>query len=821
MEIAYCDNCGYQIPANDVSAGKAGVADYGKIYCAKCAPLFKFTTTALQKIVLPSNAIGDEVTGEFSAVKEPVPAGQSETKFYFCEKCGKRITDKEIELGLGRDKKLKGVYCKQCAVGVMTIDFAAVKVAPHKTPAHLPKAQSTQTPPASVAKKGSAFGLAPAAPTSGAKKGSAFGIPAATPASSTKKGSAFNIAAASRLSTQPHDKPSERILAHGNRTARRGERQGVPAVAITLAVVAVLLVIVLVFTSGDNGTRSAQTRPTNKSGEQAVSPLPEPAPIAPKPRDSLISKPLPEKPQPPPPVAAPQNPDPEILAKADFDKLVKFEGLGDDDTAGQIAAVETFLKKHGESTFAEAARVLMRTLKKSLPAQPAPIAQTTEPAAKPVAPAMDTPRKEKSDLAEIQALRQRAIDALRAKAGATVTLTLRGTKMTGTVKDDPAHNDLALALRDGPEMTIKADQLDAQDVDSFAPVETGENKAIDLRRRGLLFLAAGETAKAEAYLIQARDAGLGNAIAPDLERIAAVKLNDKESVALEAWKKAEGLFSKKNWKEARQSYQTFQREHARSAALASNAETLKKRLETIDEALGPISLDMGGGVKMELMLIPAGEFEMGSNDGGKNEKPVHKVKISGPFHMGKYVVTQAQYEKVMGNNPSHFKDENLPVETVTYIDAEEFCKKVSKITGKPIRLPTEAEWEYACRAGTKTKFNTGDNDAALEQAGWFVGNSNNKTHPVGQKNPNAWGLYDMHGNVWQWCEDWYEEDFYVKSDAENPHGPANGSHRTARSGSFGGSSGDCRSALRYYFVPSDYGRSIGFRVVVAPASSKP
>jgi len=414
------------------------------------------------------------------------------------------------------------------------------------------------------------------------------------------------------------------------------------------------------------------------------------------------------------------------------------------------------------------------------------------------------------------------MEALRAKNGTVVTLK-KGT-MTGTVKVETNKDGVALVLKEGPELTLSTSQLDADDVNGLLLSETGASKAEDLRRRGLLFLAAGETAKAEDYFIKARDTGLGNAVVPYLERIAALKLEIREGTALEAWKKAEGLFASKNWKAAKQDYEIFQRDYIGSAALANNVETLKKRLEAIDDALGApkvISVDFGSGVKMELMLIPAGEFMMGSNDGEDNEKPVHKVKISRPFYMGKYVVTQAQFERVMGKNPSQFKGENLPAEMVNYIDAKEFSKKVSSLTGKSIRLPTEAEWEYACRAGTKTKFNTGDNDAALEQAGWFKDNSENKTHPVGQKKPNAWGLYDMHGNVWQWCEDWFGEDSYTKSPAEDPQGLPKGANRILRGGGYCWLNWFCNSAYRRRFAPVDREGGVGFRVVVAPASRTP
>jgi formylglycine-generating enzyme required for sulfatase activity len=222
---------------------------------------------------------------------------------------------------------------------------------------------------------------------------------------------------------------------------------------------------------------------------------------------------------------------------------------------------------------------------------------------------------------------------------------------------------------------------------------------------------------------------------------------------------------------------------------------------------------------MKLVLIPAGKFLMGSPEDEKdrleNEGPRHEVTISKAFHIGAYDVTQEQYERIMGTNPSQFKGAQNPVENVSWDDAAEFCKKLSQATGKTVRLPTEAQWEYACRAGSKTRFSYGDDPdyANLGDYAWYNANSESKTHPVGQKKPNAWGLYDVHGNVWQWCSDWYA-DSYANANNTNPEGPGTGSNRVLRGGSWDYTPQRCRSALRYWFAPDFRSTLFGFRVVV-------
>ena len=239
---------------------------------------------------------------------------------------------------------------------------------------------------------------------------------------------------------------------------------------------------------------------------------------------------------------------------------------------------------------------------------------------------------------------------------------------------------------------------------------------------------------------------------------------------------------------------------------------------------GELVLDLGGGVKLELVLIPAGKFKMGSPAGEKDRiesETQHEVTLSKPFYMGKYVVTQEQYEKVMGASPNFFKGAKNPVESVSWYDAQDFCKKLSTTSGKTVRLPTEAEWEYACRAGSTTAYCFGDNENGLTEYAWYGSNSDGKTHPVGEKKSNAWGLYDVHGNVWEWCQDLYAN--YPVGAATDPQGAAQqGAFRVLRGGCWIYFPRICRSAYRYYYVPGYRPHGIpGFRVVVGVSFRTP
>jgi formylglycine-generating enzyme required for sulfatase activity len=234
-------------------------------------------------------------------------------------------------------------------------------------------------------------------------------------------------------------------------------------------------------------------------------------------------------------------------------------------------------------------------------------------------------------------------------------------------------------------------------------------------------------------------------------------------------------------------------------------------------------------VGMKLVLIPKGTFMMGSpieEEGADDDEEQHQVTISKDYYLGVTEVTQGQYEKVMGTNPSHFQkrvirksDSSMyPVESVSWKDAVEFCKKLSELpeekkAGRVYRLPTEAEWEYACRAGSKTAYSFGADSRSLGDYAWFGGNSGQQTHPVGEKKANAWGLYDMHGNVWEWCSDWY--GVYPKGSVSDPSGPSEGSGRVLRGGSWYLGAADCRSAFRIRRGPSLRLNDGGFRVALS------
>jgi len=218
-----------------------------------------------------------------------------------------------------------------------------------------------------------------------------------------------------------------------------------------------------------------------------------------------------------------------------------------------------------------------------------------------------------------------------------------------------------------------------------------------------------------------------------------------------------------------------------------------------------------------MVVIEGGQFDMGSTE-AEDEQPVHRVTLQ-DFEMSAMPVTQAQYEAVMGNNPSRFKGEDLPVESVSWHDARKFCEMLSKKTGRDYRLPSEAQWEYACRAGSTKRYCFGDDESQLADYAWYAKNSESTTYPVGKKKPNNWGLYDMHGNVWEWCLDhWHESYRNAPNDGSAWQTADEGSGRVIRGGSWSGSAESCRCSYRGWFSPGDRSGYLGFRVVLVPSS---
>jgi len=244
-----------------------------------------------------------------------------------------------------------------------------------------------------------------------------------------------------------------------------------------------------------------------------------------------------------------------------------------------------------------------------------------------------------------------------------------------------------------------------------------------------------------------------------------------------------------------------------------------------------MTLDLGG-VAMDLVRVPSGEFQMGSPPGEAEgqacEKPVHKVRITRPFYMGRCEVTNAQYRAFRpGHHSGHLDGDDQPVLFVSWYDADAFCRFVSSKIARTVRLPTEAEWEYACRAGTTTRFHTGDrsrmkDSVDLYKAGWSGGNARGVSKPVGRKAPNAFGLYDMHGNAWEWCDDWYAADYYKASPADDPPGPKSGRAKVLRGGSYQfWTVYYCRSAHRYAWRPDARESVTGFRIVIESGKGAP
>lgn len=228
-----------------------------------------------------------------------------------------------------------------------------------------------------------------------------------------------------------------------------------------------------------------------------------------------------------------------------------------------------------------------------------------------------------------------------------------------------------------------------------------------------------------------------------------------------------------------------------------------------------ISIDLGKGVTMNFKYIDSGSFIMGSKEevGDGDETPERTVTISDPFYMGIYEVTQEQWQLVMGYNPSEFIGAKRPVENVSYEECEIFLEKLKEMYKKDFKIPTEAQWEYVCRAGNEEKWFYGDDENKCEEYGWIASNSGGETHEVGGKLPNPWGMYDIYGNVQEWCSDWYTNPYEQIS--VDPKGPVSGESKTIRGGAWGDYAEVCRSAYRNANGIDKRNNGTGVRIIMS------
>jgi len=336
-----------------------------------------------------------------------------------------------------------------------------------------------------------------------------------------------------------------------------------------------------------------------------------------------------------------------------------------------------------------------------------------------------------------------------------------------------------------------------------ATTETPEEKAAKLI--GLSARAEDGMAFDDALELLKEAEKLGAKVTASIVRV------EKKRARAEALAGVRELMKGKSWKKADAALDSLLEKYPGDKEALELHAKVKKGLAPPPE----LALDLGGGVALEVVYVKPGRFRMGSAEGWGDEKPVHEVVITKGFYIGKYEVTQRQFRQVMGVDRSRYKGERNPVEEVSWNEADDFCKRVAERTGSTVRLPTEAEWEYAARAGSAGNYCFGNDEAKLRQYGWYAVNSGKTTRPVGGKQPNAWGIHDMHGNVWEWVADWYDKNYYSKSPREDPTGPARSTgKRVLRGGCMDNKASGCTATERSSSRPTSRDKDAGFRVVV-------
>ncbi len=431
-----------------------------------------------------------------------------------------------------------------------------------------------------------------------------------------------------------------------------------------------------------------------------------------------------------------------------------------------------------------------------------------------------------TDLADFVGLQENQLKSLLDTLSSTATRILRPVApppdKPDTLRYEVFHDVLALAILDWQARYVQArERVEAEE---RATIEASEQERETSRQREL----AHAQALAKEQRLRAEEQAK---IARRFRRLtAALAIVFLMTILLAVTALSQRLAAKQQAKVTEQCLEEAEKARAKAEEQEQFALGRKKYIDRIKKTV------VTNSIGMKLVYIPPGSFKMGSSRSAvqlareydrkeryfTDEFPQHQVHISEGFWMGQTEVSQGQYKSVMNAQPWSGKQyvrefANNPAVYVTWDEAAEFCTKLSQQEGEIYRLPTEAEWEYACRAGTTTRFSFGDSDSSLDDYAWFHDNAyavdQRYAHPVGQKKPNPWSLYDMHGNVWEWCSDCYEHDYYSKSPSVDPKGPPRGAYRSLRGGSWSYLVVNLRCSVRVGYVPVLRGNAIGFRVV--------
>lgn len=757
--------------------------------------------------------------------------------FYFCESCGRRLNAADLESGRAQNKQVKGVYCTNCAQGVNTISFEAIT---NEKAVAIRKEFNVQAPPETAGALAARLGNRPKKKTVetarwlpvpwlvvmgiAALAGVVAGFFAlrGTPADTESSASPASVASAS---VAP-EKAAPAVVSPSTPLAiveQNGSRQLAEAVKWF----------------AENPEKNDEYRarleaivrnfPSSPAAVEVRSLLAKMTTIKPDPASNVVATPA------PPPSANPAL----VKALEDARSALRTGGLN---------AAKKRIEGRGEwpaELRAQADEIAAELVKREAEAEAAKKIKQERDAMfagfdrlmmagdfKAAREYAKTKAGQSTEMQRGEALALRMADEPAAVVRGAGTLVGRETRLKlkngvqGAIIKAAGESGLSVATsftinnekRERLD-TLKWDVLHPEQKAEFARLGGVETNASDAA------ILATYTALAANDLEAARksaEGGKGDPLGAYLAEFIQFRLNQLAYEA--AMKRAEGLIAEKKTRDAILEYQKA------LEAMPEDAKALEL-LEGARSASQTVTLDLGNGVSMELVYIGPGTFVMGGTSNGEgrhkaDETPKHNVTLTKGFYLGKYEVTQAQFQAIMGSNPSRSsKAPNYPVDSTQYQQELEFCKKVSERTKRQVRLPTEAEWEFACRAGTDSDWSHGGDSGKLGEYAWIAANSGGQPHPVGMKKPNAWGLHDMHGNISERVGDSYQRGYYASSPKEDPPGAklpfGNGANGTTilRGGSFKGgtdSSGwdPCQSGTRIRGGGFGFYDSWGFRVAM-------